>query len=57
MLNLVKELWGLNRSLSGERVRQTLTVIAPLLPDLEIKSVSTGESVFDWQFPKEWKFE
>ena len=49
-----KELWPINRSITGEGVRTTLDQIKKHLPDLEIKSVSSGTKVFDWVVPKEW---
>tara|TARA_B100000242_G_scaffold188731_1_gene135822 strand:- start:475 stop:1755 length:1281 start_codon:yes stop_codon:yes gene_type:complete len=49
-----KDLWPLNRSISGEGVRQTLKLISSHIPNLQIKSVSTGTKVFDWEVPQEW---
>ncbi len=50
-----KELWPINRSLTGEGVRETLQKISAHLPSLEIKSVLSGTRVFDWTVPKEWQ--
>jgi len=52
-----KQLWHINRSITGEGVRATLNQIMRHLPDLEIKSVSSGTEVFDWVVPKEWHAE
>jgi aminopeptidase-like protein len=49
-----KELWPINRSITGEGVRQTLERIKLHLPDLEIRAVPSGTDVFDWTIPKEW---
>jgi len=49
-----KELWPINRSLTGDGVRQTLERIKFHLPELQIKSVPSGTAVFDWMIPKEW---
>ena len=49
-----KELWPLNRSITGEGVRQTLERIKFHLPALQIKSVPSGTAVFDSTFPREW---
>ena len=49
-----KELWPINRSITGEGVRATLYQVKQHLPDLEIKSVPSGTEVFDWVVPKEW---
>ena len=49
-----KELWPLNRSITGEGVRETLRKISKHLPKLKIQSVPSGTGVFDWSVPKEW---
>jgi aminopeptidase-like protein len=49
-----EELWPINRSITGEGVRETLGRISKHLPSLEIKSVPSGTQVFDWIVPKEW---
>jgi len=49
-----KELWPINRSITGEGVRDTLGLIKRHLPNLKINSVSSGTSVFDWTVPREW---
>jgi aminopeptidase-like protein len=48
------ELWKLNRSITGEGVRQTLSIIKTHLPDIKIKSIPSGTDVFDWTVPQEW---
>lgn len=50
-----QKLWPLNRSLTGQGVRDTLAEIKGILPTLEVHSVPSGTSVFDWVVPKEWK--
>ena len=52
--NLAKQLWGINRSITGEGVRQTLAAISEHIPNLKIHSVKSGTKVFDWTVPKEW---
>ena len=49
-----RELWPINRSITGEGVRETLKKISHHLPTLNIKSVPSGSKVFDWEIPKEW---
>ena len=49
-----KELWPLNRSITGDGVRQTLERIKFHLPELQIESINSGTSVFDWIIPREW---
>ena len=51
---LAQELWLINRSITGEGVRETLKVISNHLPTLKIKSVPSRTEVFDWTIPKEW---
>lgn len=51
---LAKELWPINRSITGEGVRKTLNRICHHIPQLEIKSVPSGTKAFDWNVPKEW---
>lgn len=49
-----RELFPINRSITGEGVRKTLQKISKHLPTLQIKSVPTGTKIFDWTVPKEW---
>lgn len=49
-----KELWPINRSLTGEGVRDTLERIKLHLPSLKVNSVPSGTNVFDWTVPREW---
>lgn len=53
MYNLLKKLYPLCRSLTGDGVRQTLAILQEHIP-LEIKNISSGNQVFDWKVPKEW---
>ena len=50
-----EELWPLNRSITGDGLRDTLKRISEHLPALKIKSALSGTKVFDWTVPKEWK--
>ena len=52
--DFAKQLWPINRSITGEGVRSTLKLIQDHLPNLSIKSVTSGTKVFDWTIPKEW---
>ena len=67
--NLAKEIFPLNRSITGEGVRQTLEIInnyisspsfnpaqkQDLAPKFKIHEIPSGTNVFDWTIPKEWK--
>ena len=55
IFDFATEIFHINRSITGEGVRQTLTAISKHIPNLEIKSVSSNTKVFDWVVPKEWK--
>jgi len=57
MHNFAKLLWKFDRSLTGPGVRGTLLEIKNLLPNLQIKSINSGERAFDWTIPKEWSVE
>ena len=52
-----KELWPINRSITGEGVRETLKMIKRPLSQSKINSVPSGTKVFDWTVPKEWSVE
>jgi aminopeptidase-like protein len=53
LLNLIKELYPICRSITGEGVRETLRIIQKRVP-LEIQEVPSGTKVFDWTVPPEW---
>lgn len=52
---LAKNLWPINRSITGEGVRKTLSKIKEVIPELKIFEIKSGTKVFDWTVPKEWK--
>jgi len=52
---LATELWPINRSVTGEGVRQTLEIIKRQIPELNIVDIPSGTQVFDWTIPKEWR--
>ncbi len=49
-----RELWPINRSITGAGLRETLKRISIHIPKLDIKSVPSGTQVFDWTIPREW---
>jgi len=53
MFELVRQLYPICRSITGNGVRETLRVLQGHIP-LNIQEVPTGKQVFDWTVPKEW---
>ena len=49
-----KQLWPMNRSITGDGVRKTLSAIKKYLPGLKIVEIPTGTRAFDWTVPQEW---
>lgn len=54
MYNWAVDLFPINRSLSGNGVRETLHYIKNIIPELNILEVPSGTKCFDWTIPKEW---
>ena len=53
MYKLAKQLWPINRSLTGGGVEKTLSIIKKNLP-IKILNFKSGSRVFDWEIPKVW---
>ena len=53
MIDMAKELYPINRSITGEGLRKTLGLIKKKVP-LKTKFFKSGKKVFDWTIPKEW---
>ena len=52
--NFCKKIFPINRSLTGNGVRETLKEIKKIVPELNIYEIPTGSKCFDWEVPKEW---
>ena len=53
MHDLVKRLYPICRSITGDGVRETLRIIQEHIP-VELREVPSGTKAFDWTVPKEW---
>ena len=50
---LVKRLYPICRSITGNGIRETLQVIKEIIP-IEVREVPSGTPVLDWNVPDEW---
>lgn len=53
MYKLIETLYPICRSITGDGVRKTLSIIKQIIP-VTIHEVPTGTKAFDWEVPKEW---
>jgi aminopeptidase-like protein len=54
MYDWATDLFPINRSLSGDGVRETLSYIKNIIPEINIFEIPSGTKCFDWIIPKEW---
>ena len=53
MYSLMERLFPICRSITGDGVRETLSILKEYIP-IEIKEIPSGTKVFDWEIPDEW---
>ena len=53
LYSLIKRLYPICRSITGDGVRETLQIIREYIP-IQINEVASGTNVFDWTIPEEW---
>ena len=51
---LAEELWPLNRSITGEGLRNTLKILKRENKELKVVNFRSNSKVFDWKVPLEW---
>ena len=56
LYDFAAKLYPICRSITGDGIRQTLSMIKERIP-LEIHEVPSGTKVFDWIVPKEWNIQ
>jgi aminopeptidase-like protein len=53
MHGLIRDLFPICRSITGEGFRESLQRLAQVIP-ISLSNIPTGTTVFDWTVPKEW---
>lgn len=50
----MKQLWPINRSITGKGTLKTLKIIKSVINLLKIKKIKSKKKIFDWSIPLEW---
>lgn len=53
MHKVIRDLFPICRSITGNGVRRTLDIVSEIIP-LDRYEIPTGTKVFDWEVPREW---
>ena len=54
MYEIIKKLFPICRSITGEGFRKSLKILSNEIPLLKIKKFPSGSMAFDWEIPQEW---
>ena len=54
LMKIAKKIFPFNRSLTGNGTLKTLKLFKTINNQISIKSVKSGQKVFDWKIPNEW---
>lgn len=54
--DLLKKLFPICRSITGDGVRKTLSILRSIT-DFEIKEIPSCTKVYDWEIPNEWNIQ
>ncbi len=54
LYNLLKKLFPITRSITGDGNRKSLKIIKTVINKLKIIEYKSGKNVFDWKIPPEW---
>ena len=54
LMKIAKKIFPFNRSLTGNGTLKTLKFFKTINNQISIKSVKSGQKVFDWKIPNEW---
>jgi aminopeptidase-like protein len=54
MYRLLERLWPICRSITGQGVRETLSILRQTLPNLLLHAIPSATKCLDWTVPDEW---
>ncbi len=57
MYEFIKRIFPICRSITGNGVRETLSIMREYAPQIQVHEVPSGTQVFDWTVPAEWNIE
>jgi len=57
LYSLAVEIFPICRSITGDGVRKTFTILKQFMPNLSVHEIPTDTQCFDWKIPEEWNVE